>query len=289
MAQFWFDRLDGLADPGRAVSGGDVVADAAFISRAPALIFEDNRAANAASTFLLPGITTANLDVRFRFRSIRNGAASNIFAGPALTFRYTDSANHYYFGTANPVTGTSWGAFVRVVANTALQINGNRTVAAGALFSRRWVRIRVQGAVFQYSTWADGAAEPDLINLGTLDVTGAPASGRIGVLGRERLSIFEVDRLSVGTDGDVSLASAPGAGYLVRGVVRNSAGSPVSRPVRVYRQDTGVLLATTLSNGTTGQFVATVDTLDRVYALSVDEGMTPSRAVVVDAITPVIG
>lgn len=56
----------------------------------------------------------------------------------------------------------------------------------------------------------------------------------------------------------------------VSGNVKDSAGSNAARTVRAYRRDTGALVGSTTSNGTTGNYTINCATLDEVTVIALD-------------------
>ena len=57
----------------------------------------------------------------------------------------------------------------------------------------------------------------------------------------------------------------------VSGVVRNSAGALCARTVRAYRRSDGALIASTTSNGTTGAYSMSFQTLDELSIVALDD------------------
>ena len=73
----------------------------------------------------------------------------------------------------------------------------------------------------------------------------------------------------------------------VAGVTLNDAGIPAPRRVRVYRRSTGALLAAGTS-GADGLFELTVDTLDEVYVVGLDDDSgTAYNALIFDRVEPI--
>lgn len=67
-----------------------------------------------------------------------------------------------------------------------------------------------------------------------------------------------------------SVPNAKGLGE-VQGVVRDDAGAPCARTVRLYRRDTGALVASEVSDATTGLYRIGAPTLDEVSRIVLDD------------------
>lgn len=284
MAQFYFDRLDALALPGEPIETGARVADADFYSRAPAIIFESNRTSNANSSFVVP-VVAADVDVRARFRVLRNGAQAFTNTGPGIHLRYEGVGDCLYMSTRNPVDSASvWAGLYKMVGGTQTALTGNVNAVQPALFQAFNMRVRIQGNQFQQSAWLEGDAVPALSTAITVDVSGAPASGFVGVRGRQYPIIFEVDLLAIGTDGDTPPTESQRS---VSGVVSGPDGNPAERIVRLHDRATGAMVGQTVSNGMTGVFVIKSDwPQEHQHIALAEQDSTPLYNDLIDRVFP---
>lgn len=82
-------------------------------------------------------------------------------------------------------------------------------------------------------------------------------------------------RITKGVARYTSNFTAPASAFLdyagqVSGNVKDSAGSNAARTVRAYRRDTGALVGSTTSNGTTGNYTINCATLEEVTVIALD-------------------
>lgn len=89
--------------------------------------------------------------------------------------------------------------------------------------------------------------------------------------------------------GDISFLTNQCA---ISGGVKNASGSPISRLVRAYRRDTGALVGSGISNGTTGAYNIPVQYSDECYVVRVDDTTDPptagtENALIFDRVIPV--
>lgn len=270
MAQYFFNRLDMLALPGQPVANGYRSADADFYSRAPGLIFESNRTATGTSAVLLP-VSAANVDLRLKARFLKDGLDNFTNTGLGFFFRYADIKNHLYWGSHSRLSSAGWWGTYKVVAGAQTHLHaGNITFVARALYQWFYMRVRLQGDQVQYAAWNEGSTEPALSAAVSINLSGAPSSGYVGFRGRSYGCMYDIEYMAVGTDGDTPPESP--LEKTVSGVIRDEGGNPCSRIVRAYHRPSGIILAETVSDETTGVYILAVplaDEIDRV-ALAAD-------------------
>ena len=269
MAQYFFNRLDMLALPGQPVANGYRSADADFYSRAPGLIFESNRTATGTSAVLLP-VSAANVDLRLKARFLKDGADSFANTGLGFFLRYQDVSNHLYWASNSKLANSGWYGIYKLVSGTQINLHASRTLIARTLYQWFYMRLRVQGDQVQYAAWNEGSAVPALSAAETADFSGVPSSGYVGFRGRSYGCMYDIEYMAVGTDGDTPPESP--LEKTVSGVIRDEGGNPCSRIVRAYHRPSGIILAETVSDETTGVYtlaVPLVDEIDRV-ALAAD-------------------
>lgn len=285
MAQFYFPAA-ALGVPGQPITNGNRETDADFFLRPPFVTFESLRTANATSSFLLPGISAADVDVHFRVRVIRQGGDSFPNTGPGLFLRYQDIENHLYFGSPNPFGGSSvWTGMLKLVSNTQTVVQVGAVSAITVAISR-WlnVRVKISGSSMQFARWLDTSSPPALSTAETQDYSGAPASGAIGFRGRSFGSSYELGAVAVGTDGDPP-PDMPAAGS-VSGIVRDSSGSPTQRTVRAYDRLTGALIDEVQSDPSTGLYTVTAPLGREIQRIALDDDAGDLYNDILDRVIP---
>lgn len=273
MAQYFFNRLDMLALPGQPVphNGYGRPVDADFYSRAPGLIFESNRTATGTSMILLP-VSAADVDLQLKARFLRNGTDNYYDTGLGFLFRYENINNYLCWNSSGKLANNTWGRAAKVVGydRTNLHSPSTKTFVARALYQWFYMRVRLQGDQIQYKAWNEGSLPPSFGLAASIDLTGTASSGYVGFHVRSYGCMYDIEYMAVGTDGD----NSPGSPLekTVSGVIRDEGGNPCSRIVRAYHRPSGIILAETVSDETTGVYTLAVplaDEIDRV-ALAAD-------------------
>ena len=116
-----------------------------------------------------------------------------------------------------------------------------------------YYRAKLSGSELRRCAWNDGDTVPVLGTGYSVNTTGAPASGSIGVLARAKGIDVEVLSIAVGTDGDEPHASKIN-NAVVSGTVYDDTGLPCSREVELYLASTGQLVGYTASDPHTGLY-----------------------------------
>lgn len=162
-----------------------------------------------------------------------------------------------------------------------------------AMSANAWVHCAVTRQNGTLRTFRDGAVISTTANYST-SLTAAAAlrvghSASIGA-GSHLQGLIDDLRITEGVARYTAAFTPPTRAYdeghaVVAGVVKNAAGTPVSRLVRAYSRVTGRQIGETMSDPVTGSF--TIGAAERCYCVCLDDDASARNAIVYDRLDPV--
>ena len=254
MAQYWFDNLGSLAKPGAYLPGKTDTLQG-FSSFLPNIRGRNSSEASGSIGFtaILPCLNAADADVIIQYRYLTNPTDSGTGAGIGICFRAVDKDNFVFSGSNAQADITEWVRFAKVVGGAITWTNITDNFPKRSLGKIAYYRAKLSGSELRRCAWNDGDTVPVLGTGYSVNTTGAPASGSIGVLARAKGIDVEVLSIAVGTDGDEPPASKIN-NAVVSGTVYDDTGLPCSREVELYLASTGQLVGYTASDPHTGLY-----------------------------------
>lgn len=210
-----------------------------------------------------------NFTIEFWYYPIAQTTYSAILAGDEPDYPLC-----FYHGT-----GTNSGNPVVAIGPSGSAWFSNATsISFGAVTANTWVHLALVREGDTFRAFKDGVQ----VSTGSTDSSGQ-AVGNIGTftIGRNSAPHYlsaRIDELRITKgvarygSGGFSVQTAAFLDYAgqVSGNVKDSAGSNAARTVRAYRRDTGALVGSTTSNGTTGNYTINCATLDEVTVIALD-------------------
>lgn len=254
MAQYFYDQLHCLARPGERVEPALLTTgDYGFVAGGRGLLAANYRGSIFRHVALIPGSNIADADVMIKFRQLAEPVDNYAATGIGIVLRFAIGA-YLFHSTTGRSADTSMRGLVKVTpATTYLQTT--TTHAAKGLDAWRWWRCKLVGTTFRSA--ATLVESPPLGAGATVDLSGAPASGQIGVVlwdHNPSSPLYEIAWLSFGTDGDAPPTGPTGCANVssLSGTVTDHEGNPCGREVRVFLRSTGALVGYTTSDAVTG-------------------------------------
>ena len=209
----------------------------------------------------------------------------------------SDSVSGYVFNLSGSTSDTGTGlAFDTWSASAGVATLFRATFPALPKNAWHAVAVTVQGGVRRL--FVNGLTQPGVATSLGGGYAAASSFGRVLTIGRTLNSAYPIPlngnvrnlRITKGvarhtTDYTPGGVFSNGRGE-VAGVVRDAAGNPVARTVRVMRRDTGAVLST-VSDAATGKYLVAVPTLDEVVRIVHSDTTTaPLENDLIDRVIP---
>jgi hypothetical protein len=211
-------------------------------------------------------------DVKFliKFKIVKNPNAGAALVG-ALSFiarsNSQSSPTNYYeiglaSGTSRELTVALWNTGYSTVATNSTAFPETQVENKSY-----WMRCEVVGTTLRIRAWIDGVSEP--VGWGVTTTNSTLTSGFWGIIQREGQRTTLIEQLSVGTGADEPPTSP--INEVISGNVLNDVSNPSARTVRVYDRQSGVMLDSTTSDATTGNYSLTINSVSEVNLVCLDD------------------
>ena len=180
----------------------------------------------------------------------------------------------FYHGPGN----NSGNPIVAIGPSGSAWFSNASGLSFGAVTANTWVHLALVREGDTFRAFKDGVQ----VSTGSTDSSGQ-AVGNIGTftIGRNSSSFYmsaRIDELRITKgvarygSGGFSVQTAAFLDYAgqVAGNIKDSSGANAARTVRAYRRDTGALVGSATSNGTTGNYTLNCPSLDEVTVIALD-------------------
>lgn len=213
-----------------------------------------------------------------------NNAAFNFGSGAftvELWVRPTSVAAAQVLCTNYGSSGTGWSIAIAAGGDLGINLSGDGydITASGALSANTWAHVAISGSSGSIKAFIDGTqAGSTFTGAVSLDSSMPLTVGALLFSGTwyDRLTGFVDDlRITKGVARYTGNFTPPAAAFddrspQVSGNIKDSSGANAARTVRAYRRDTGALVGSTTSNGTTGNYTIDCSTDTEVTVVALD-------------------
>ncbi len=227
------------------------------------------------------GTASCALDVSGDYLTIPHNAAFSIQGGDFTiemwVRRAASGVSHYLMSKRSPTLTDGWEW--RINATNFMQFfhtGGSSVIGDVSVPSGAWCHIAVCRSGSSLTMWIDGAAAgAGTVSSGTenTDTTIKLGCDNVGSTGFN--GYIDDIRITKGIARYTTSFTPAGSEFpdyagQVSGNVKDSAGANAARTVRAYRRDTGALVGSTTSNGSTGNYTINCATLEEVTVIALD-------------------
>lgn len=245
--------------------------------------------------FLPFGFNVGDVEALLKMRRSRPNSSQFFNAGNGIFIRGNPAnpINSCYYVAHGSLDSNirTLSALKRLPTQTTLATNATAletTHTSGYEDYWTMMRVRMVGSTLQARTWWSDSTEPSTWSINVSD--GSIAAGEVGILLQGLNSLTEIEFFSVGTHNGTTLDSAPstrpGGSKTVSGVITDDTGTPSARIVRGYHRGSGVLLAETTSNSTTGGYSLAVPSAAEIDLIVLDDDTGTLYNDLIDRVIP---